>query len=300
MKHLYWYISIMAFLLTGCGPSEETQRKEAAERMKAAQAENEKAFKVAVMPTMDCLPVYLLKDSLLYDTAKVDIRLRIYKAQLDCDTAMIGGSVQASVTDLIRAERLKHRHHVPLTYLTETNAYWELIANKHSQLTKIAELGDKVIAMTRFSVTDYLTNKVIKEAKLKYQAYKVQVNDIEVRLRMLQNDAIDALWLTEPQCTQARLWGNRPLYSSAKDVFIPGAFVFVGAPSMGEQQAFLDAYNKAAEMINAKGVKHFSSLIKKYMKVDDKTIQSLPSMQFKIATAPRPTDIQKAQEVCSK
>lgn len=46
------------------------------QRQKQVRADHEAyeaAFKVGVMPTMDCLPIYLLKDSLLYDTTKVDI-----------------------------------------------------------------------------------------------------------------------------------------------------------------------------------------------------------------------------------
>ena len=98
------------------------------------------------MPTLDCLPAYLLKDSVLYDTTKVDIRLKQYNAQMDCDTAMAGGSVQAAFSDLVRTERLKHRQKVLMHYLTDTNLNWQLIADRSSKLKKLSDLSDKIIA----------------------------------------------------------------------------------------------------------------------------------------------------------
>lgn len=295
MKRLNYLLISALLVLVDCAPSEEKQKQDNAEQAKKEKLAYEKAFKVAVMPTMDCLPIYLLKDSILFDSTKIDIRLKQYNAQMDCDTAIINGRVQASVTDLFRAERLKRRYHAPITYLTETNAKWQLIANKKSKLTKLSDLSDKMIAMTRFSVTDYLTNKVVKDGKLKFQAYKVQVNDVLVRLKMLENDELDALWFTEPQAAQARVWGNNVLYDSKEDAFIPGTIVFVGAPSITEQQEFQNAYNKAADLINKNGVQYYSALIMKYMKVDETVVKSLPKLEYKKATQPRPADINKAR-----
>ena len=73
---------------------------------------------------------------------------------MDCDTAMIGGSVQAAFSDLVRTERLKHRNKVLMHYLTDTNLNWQLIADKDSKLKQLSDLSDKIVAMTRFSGTD--------------------------------------------------------------------------------------------------------------------------------------------------
>ena len=112
MKCINYLLLLVALMVVSCGKSDKELQAERQAKMQAEREAYQKAYKIAVMPTMDCLPAYLLKDSLLYDTAKVDIRLCRFNAQMDCDTAMIGGSVQAAFTDLVRAERLKHRSKV--------------------------------------------------------------------------------------------------------------------------------------------------------------------------------------------
>ncbi len=295
MKQFNYLLIIAMLVLYGCGSSDkekdlERQRQAAKERKAEAEA-----FKVGVLPTMDCLPIYLLKDSVLYDTAKVDIRLKPFTAQMDCDTAMIGRSVQACVTDLIRAERLKAKRRVPLIYLTETNASWQLVVNKKSNVKKLADLSDKIVAMARHSITDYLTNKIIDKAKPKYAVYKAQINDVLVRQKMLQADEVDAIWASEPQTTQVRLAGNTILYNSAEDQFVPGAIVFVDSGDAQQQAEFQEAYNKAVDLINRNGVQHYAALIEKYMKVNEQVVAALPKTTFKRIITPRPVDIIRAQ-----
>lgn len=295
MRRYKYLLLVAVVLLSACGKSDQEKALQRQKQVRADHEAYEAAFKVGVMPTMDCLPIYLLKDSLLYDTTKVDVRLLYYTAQMDCDTAMLRRRVQASTTDLFRAERLKRRYRVPLVYLTETNATWQLIANRKSKIKKLADLSDKIVAMTRNSITDYLTSKVIKEGKPKYQVYKAQINDVFVRLKMLQNDEIDAIWATEPQATQALVWENNVLYNSAEDAFAPGVIVFVGESDINKQEEFQKAYNKAVDLINKNGAKYYSALMCKYMKVDERVVKSLPKLTYKRIISPRPADIMKAQ-----
>ena len=61
MKKLLWIIMILS-LVVGCGQSyEETKRISRLQRQKAMR-EDSAALKVAVLPTLDCLPIYLAED----------------------------------------------------------------------------------------------------------------------------------------------------------------------------------------------------------------------------------------------
>ena len=100
MKRTSFPFILSLLLLLGCGPSKQELKEEQARQARLEKAAYEAAFKVAVMPTLDCLPMFLLKDSLLYDSARIDVQLKLFNAQMDCDTAMIGRSVQAAVSDL--------------------------------------------------------------------------------------------------------------------------------------------------------------------------------------------------------
>ena len=292
MKCINYLLLLVALMVVSCGKSDKELQAERQAKMQAEREAYQKAYKIAVMPTMDCLPAYLLKDSLLYDTAKVDIRLCRFNAQMDCDTAMIGGSVQAAFTDLVRAERLKHRSKVLMHYLTDTNLNWQLIADKESKLKKLSDLSDKIVAMTRYSGTDLLTDMVVKKAKPKYQVFRVQVNDVLVRLAMLQNHEIDAYWFAEPQITKALAGDNN---SQDAGVHLGVVAVMDKVRRQEEEAAFASAYDKAVELINKNGVKYYSALIQKYMKVDEAVVRSLPDIKYTKIGPPRKVDLLMAR-----
>ncbi len=92
---------LIAAVFFSCGRSaEEVRRISREEQIKQAKAER-MALKIAVMPTLDCLPAFIAKECNLYDTTAVDIRLKKFTAQMDCDTALTGKSVEGAFSDFI-------------------------------------------------------------------------------------------------------------------------------------------------------------------------------------------------------
>ena len=300
MKRINYLLILAVLTLVSCGKSDKELQVERQAQKLAEREAYQKAYKIAVMPTMDCLPAYLLKDSLLYDTAKVDIRLCWFNAQMDCDTAMIGGSVQAAFSDLVRTERLKHRNKVLMHYLTDTNLNWQLIADKDSKLKQLSDLSDKIVAMTRFSGTDLLTDMAVKKAKPKYQVFRVQVNDVLVRLAMLQNHEIDAYWFAEPQITKALSADKNSLFNSEDaGVHLGVVAIMDKVRRQDEEAAFAAAYDKAVEQINKNGVKYYSALIQKYMKVDESVVRALPDIKYTKIGPPRKANLLMARNFLS-
>ena len=300
MKRINYLLILAVLTFVSCGKSDKELQAERQAQKLAEREAYQKAYKIAVMPTMDCLPAYLLKDSLLYDTAKVDIRLCWFNAQMDCDTAMIGGSVQAAFSDLVRTERLKHRNKVLMHYLTDTNLNWQLIADKDSKLKQLSDLSDKIVAMTRFSGTDLLTDMAVKKAKPKYQVFRVQINDVLVRLAMLQNHEIDAYWFTEPQITKALSADNNSLFNSEDaGVHLGVVAIMDKVRRQDEEAAFAAAYDKAVEQINKNGVKYYSALIQKYMKVDESVVRALPDIKYTKIGPPRKANLLMARNFLS-
>ena len=300
MKRINYLLILAVLTFVSCGKSDKELQAERQAQKLAEREAYQKAYKIAVMPTMDCLPAYLLKDSLLYDTAKIDIRLCRFNAQMDCDTAMIGGSVQAAFSDLVRTERLKHRNKVLMHYLTDTNLNWQLIADKDSKLKQLSDLSDKIVAMTRFSGTDLLTDMAVKKAKPKYQVFRVQVNDVLVRLAMLQNHEIDAYWFAEPQITKALSADNNSLFNSEDaGVHLGVVAIMDKVRRQDEEAAFAVAYDKAVEQINKNGVKYYSALIQKYMKVDESVVRALPDIKYTKIGPPRKANLLMARNFLS-
>ena len=307
MKYTKIFIIVMTGLLVlaGCGQSyEETKRLSREQRKKLAR-EDSAALKIAVMPTLDCLPLFIAKDHHLFDTI-VDIRLKRYTAQMDCDTAMMRGRVEGVVTDLVRAERMIHLG-TPMKYVASTNAYWLLISNRNQRITQLKHLDDKMLAMTRYSVTDFLGDLVVDSAKLKTErVFRIQVNDVNVRLKMLENNEMDALFLTEPQATQALLGKHKILLDTRQEDIHMGVVAF-RTKGMDDQnrkkqmEVFLKGYNDACDSINKFGVRHYKDVIRKYYTVSEPALRNIPdSLKYNHAEVPRQKDIERAQQWLSK
>jgi len=300
MKKLMIFI-VTALLVIGCGQSyEETKRLTRAQRLKLWR-EDSAALKIAVMPTLDCLPIFIAKDHQMFDTA-VDIRLKHFNAQMDCDTALIRGRVEGTVSDLVRTERII-KQGIPLRYVAATNAYWLLISNRQLRMSNLKHLNDRMLAMTRYSVTDMLGDIAVDSAKLKpEQVFRIQVNDVNIRLKMLENNEMDALLMTEPQVTQALLGKHKVLLDTRQMDMQMGVLAFREKElndknRMRQMDAFLKGYNEACDSINHYGVRHYSDVIKKNYKLSEQALKQLPdSLKFEHAVAPRQKDVEKARQ----
>ena len=291
--------------MAACGQSyEETKQLTKKQRMEAARKDSA-ALKVAVMPTLDCLPLYVAQHYNLYDTLRGGVRLKYYKAQMDCDTAMERGRVEGAVTDLVRAMRMAKRG-TKMRYVAATNAYWQLVSNRNSRVKLVKQLDDKMIAMTRYSVTDMLSDMAVDSAKLEpWKVFRIQVNDVNIRLKMLENNEMDALVFTEPQYTQAMLRKPRVLLDTRTLDLKMGAIV-VQSKGMDDKSrkkqmsAFLRGYNEACDSINEFGVQHYKDVIRKRYKVSEQALKQLPNLKYSHAVAPREKDIEAARQWLSK
>ena len=162
-----------------------------------------------------------------------------------------------------------------------------------------------MVAMTRYSGTDYLTDQALSGVKTSAKVFKVQINDVLVRLHMLLNNEMDAMWLPEPQATTARLYKHRVITSSEKTKEQLGVIAFrtdmLQTKNRKKQlQAFIKAYNNAVDSLNTYGLSHYSELVTKYCHTDEKTVKAIPEVTFKHAIAPLEKDIQKAKAFIPK
>ena len=292
---------IAAVLLAACGQSyEETKRTTRQQRLEAARKDSA-ALKIAVMPTLDCLPLYVAEHYQLLDTLRGGVRLKRFTAQMDCDTALERGRVEGIVTDLVRALRMERRG-TPLRYVAATQGHWQLITNRNARIRQLKQLDDKMIAMTRYSATDLLTDRVVDSVKLKAdRVFKVQINDVGVRLQMLQNNEMDALWLAEPQATAARMMKNNVIYDTRKEDIRLGVLAFrdeeMKRPERAKQQDLLvKAWNQACDSINKYGVRKYRDVIVRRCNVKGVMADSLPDrIRYEHAQGPREQDIATAE-----
>lgn len=286
----------MSLLIAACGQSyEETKRLTRQQRQEAARKDSA-ALKIAVMPTLDCLPLYVAQHHELFDTLNGGVRLKFFMAQMDCDTALERGRVEGMVTDLVRAASIAKRG-TKMRYVATTNAYWQLVTNRNSRIRQLKQLDDKMVAMTRYSVTDMLTDYAVDSAKLdKDHVFKVQVNDLSVRMQMLQNNIMDALCLTEPQATVARTMKHAVVLDTRSLGWQMGVLVFREKEMQRQARSkqldlFVKAYNQACDSINKYGLTHYRDIIVKRCRLKKEMVDSLPkNLKYAHAAGPRQED----------
>lgn len=300
MKRILFFTLTAILVLASC--SKKELKPAGKPTKKGVQTTDTTVLRVAVTPTIDCLPLFVAHDYGLFSSEGVSVRLVSYQAQMDQDTAVERGRVDGAMTDLVRAEYMQRNGHVPLHYATATNASWQMVTNKIARISQKRHLKDKMIAMSRFSATDLLADIVIAEAALDSNSvFKIQVNDVAIRLGMLQNNIMDALLLPEPQATVARMAGSPVLFDDQDGDIRLGVLAFrrdavQSVWRRNQLTALLKAYDSACDSINENGLKKYRKLIARHCHVPPATVDSLPStIEFRHSEAPRPSDVQRAK-----
>lgn len=247
MKNLFLLL-LFSSILYGCG---NRQEMDAAQKAK----QDSLALKVALMPTLDCLPFYYADRCGMFKDLGLDIRLHTFNAQMDCDTAFARKHVDVCYTDLIRAALLQSKG-TGLHVFMQADGHHELITAKNKRIRSISQLKERMIGMARHSVTDLLLDTVIGQSRLDAATvYHPQINDIVLRYDMLRNTTLDAAFLPEPYATQSRIEGNKSIYDSReKDIRLMAFMVSDEAlkdeRKTAQLQLLIKGYNLAAEAIN--------------------------------------------------
>lgn len=266
----------------------------APQKQSERQTTNDSTLRIAVMPTLDCLPLYVADATGIFGEEHINVRLMKYTAQMDCDTAILRGRVQGVFTDLVRAQRLCQKG-ANLHEVGATNLHWQLISNRNARIKDVQQLGDKMVGMTRFSATDFLTADLIDRSKPKNEVFRIQVNNVFIRLKMLVGYEIDAAFMPEPQATVARMGKNNVLADTkAKDIRLGVAVFSMAAKDQKKmrqaQPAFVKAYDRACDSLNIRGIQHYADLLKTHFQLNDAAVKALPKTAFAKMSAVREKD----------
>lgn len=286
-KYILLIISVIILSLCSCeSTTKEKQLKSRKERLEQRRLDS-LALKVGATPTMDCLPLFIAYERGWLKKDTLDIRIKLRNSHLDLDTLLAGGYIEGTTTEKVRARRLVEKG-TALQYIADTNLKWQLITNKTTRIKKLQQLSDKMLAMTKFSATDSLADLAISKAQAKSDIYKIQINDVNIRLRMLLNNEMDAMFLPEPQATIARLHKHKPIADTLFAKVNVGVMAFRKAAFADKRRAwqiseFVKIYNQACDSIEKYGVVSYSDIIAKYMAADAKCVKSMPRLTYKHA-----------------
>ena len=142
-----------------------------------------------------------------------------------------------------------------------------------------------MVGMTRFSATDFLTADLIDRSKPKNEVFRIQVNNVFIRLKMLVGYEIDTAFMPEPQATVARMGKNNVLADTkAKDIRLGVAVFSMAAKDQKKVRqalpAFVKAYDRACDSLNIRGIQHYADLLKTHFQLNDAAVKALPKTAF--------------------
>ncbi len=188
-----------------------THRQEAMLSSRDSLSSNTDTLRIAVMPTISCLPVFYALRTGIPDSMGLDLKLLRYNAQADVDTAVAYGHTDVAWTDLIRAIR---QYPLARPFLS-TDEEVSLIAHRSKRAKSLAQMKEQMVAVSRLSITDYWCDRMMDSAKMEYdQLFRPQINDVRLRADMMRTGLLEGAMMCDPYSSWMAADAGRRLFRS--------------------------------------------------------------------------------------
>lgn len=249
-------LSLLLCLLSSCRQAEEPFSEEELAKQDSL------ALHIAVFPTMETLPLYYAERSGMLKEADADIRLAHYESMTDCDSALVGGTVQASFTDVARIITMQYEDSTYIQAVASTPSRLGLYApkgkDKKKEIKRIQQLKERLVGMERHSRSDYWSDHILDGTDLdKLEIFRIQIGSTPLRYKMLNEGLLDAAFLPEPYALTMQdsaishtIWTQPDSLTSWTVLAIP-AEQAKDSLRASQVKALLDIYEKARRRIIA-------------------------------------------------
>ena len=267
MRNVILFV-FFALLICGCGRKEKPVAGITLE-----ESSPKAALRLSFVPTIEALPVVVADACGIFDEAGVDIDVAARESMMQCDEMYDKGKANMFYTDVIRARRLETKGK-KLNILHSFEYRYSLVGCRQARLTNVSQLADKMVGMTRYSLSDSLCGPTA--------AFRIQVNNPLTRLNMLTSHEIDAAWFAEPWAEWAVGMGGNVVAptsgSTGKGVIAVSPAVMKDSGDM--LKLFVKAYNQAVDSLEKNGVGEYVRLLDKYISCPDSIYAKVSPRHF--------------------
>ena len=283
--------SLLLFMLASCSERQEAMQSEA-----DSTGIDTTILRVAVMPTMSCLPVYYAERIGLADSLGLEMEVLRYQAQMDVDTAVLYGHADIAFTDLIRVARLSKQ--VSLTPIVGCDEPLSLISLKSKRVKQAGQMKEQMIAISRLSATDYWCDRILDSTHTNHDdIYRPQINDVRLRAEMVRQGLIDAAMMGEPFATWMTMLGHRRLFRTRGKRPNLYAWAACGTATRWQQQTFRVLLDSAAVLIAGDDqTRLLSGILKGEYQLPPALVDSLELPPLGQPFDIRQTDIEEAEK----
>ena len=205
---------------------------------------------IGLLPTLDCLPFQVAKDEHLFDSLGLSVTFRYFASQMDAELALIQNEVSMCASDLFRIVVMQSQKQ-PVRYLFSTHREWNIISNKKLRISRIQQLGDRIVGISRNSTEDYICDQVVSILGNKKQILRPQINDLLLRQEMMEKHQIDVALLPHPLALLSTIKGNDmlPLLNVDDEGFCGFALSLQSGLNEEDTKRLFTSYNLAVERL---------------------------------------------------
>jgi len=191
--HFLRFCLLAGLLILSACSGEKTVRIEGQERERP-----EADLHVAVVPTLDCLPIFFAHERGMFEARGVSVDLQQYDSQLDCDTALLSDWVDVAFADASRKALLSQRG-TATSLCLETLGSWGIVCSPKVRLKSVKDLKDRTLAVARNSTSEDLALSALRGAGINRSDVMFPlINAYNIRTDMVAQNQIDAAVLPEP------------------------------------------------------------------------------------------------------
>jgi NitT/TauT family transport system substrate-binding protein len=190
-------VGLCALVLSACGGAA------------APTAQEDPTLKIAVLPILDALPMYVADAQGYFKDAGINVEFVPVASAAERDQVMQAGQVDGMINDLTSTVFYnKDAQKIAIVRFARVaspdSAQFSILASKDSGITKPEDLKGVEIGISEATVIDYLTQRLLENAGLTVDEIKTtNIPKIPDRLQLLAEGKLKAAVLPEPAASLA-------------------------------------------------------------------------------------------------
>jgi NitT/TauT family transport system substrate-binding protein len=202
---IFAVLGIMALPLFSCGPA----------TLPTAHSNEPVTLKIAVLPVLDTLPMYVAQQEGLFEARGVKVEFIPVGSAPERDQLVSAGQADGMVNEILSA-MFFNRDQVQVQVVryaqaaSSDSALFSIVASGKNDIDQIAELKGVEIGVSQGTVIEYLTDRLLQAEGFSVADVRVvAVPKIDLRMSLLNSGELKAGMLPEPLTSLAVLQGGR-------------------------------------------------------------------------------------------
>jgi NitT/TauT family transport system substrate-binding protein len=244
----FLFLVLFAVLVSACGGA-------------APAAQEDPTLKIAVLPILDALPMYVAEAQGYFKDAGITVEFLPVASAAERDQVMQAGQADGMINDLISTVLYnKDTQKIAIVRFARTaspdDSQYSIVASKDSGITSPDQLKGVEIGISEGTVIAYTTDRLLEHAGLSKDDIKTtNVPKIPDRLQLLSEGKMQAANMPEPFATLAEQGGAVRVIDDRSDPEVGTSEISFNVSTLKAKpetvKKFLAAIDKATADINS-------------------------------------------------